>query len=56
MTFDSVSEMHKYMLKLFKTSNPPDILRPPITVGYKKTLDYVFTKKNFIKKLKNKQV
>ena len=51
--YDSFTGMHRFILKLFRISKPPKSLNTPVIVGYKKTLNYVFTKKAFFKKLTN---
>ena len=53
ITFDSHTKLHLFVLKLIKQSKMPDSLRTPIVVGHKKTINYVFTKKKFLNKLKN---
>ena len=52
--FDSFSNLHMFTLKLVKISKLPESLRTPIVVGNKKTINYVFTKKKFIKTLKQR--
>ena len=50
-TYDSYTQMHKFIQKLVSISELPETLNTPIVVGYKKTIEYAFKKKEFYTKL-----
>ena len=52
ITYDSVTKIHTYIIKLLKVSKFPKDTALPIAVGAKKVKNYVFTKQKFYKKLK----
>ena len=52
ITYDSLTNINKHIIRLLKVSGLPDSIALPITVGSKKVKNYVFSKRMFYAKLK----
>ena len=52
ITYDRLTKIHEYLIKLLKMSKFPADFALPIAVGSKKVKNYVFARKKFFKKLK----
>ena len=55
VTYDELTKIDEYVKELLSISGLPDTIYLPISVGNKKTKNYVFNKKQFFKRLYNLQ-
>ena len=50
---DMRTNIHKHVLELFETADPPFNIKNPLVVGGTKLKSYIFTKKKFYKKMRS---